>query len=376
MSISLTQILNLVGSLKDDGDAKERFRSYLRDNVREVGQLRDYIYECLRSSGDQYNRALQDLVNHLATFLGFDSVFGRYHGITGAIGFDGLWKSPTGFFIVAEVKTTEAYAIKTAPLLGYIDALISDNEIPDREPALGLYVVGRPDADLRQLEHAITAQKLTHQLRTISVESLLSLADLYNEYDVSHEDVLAVLKPSLANVDPVVDMMARLVAQPPPPSDEEKIPPEEVTPAERQHWLTPVRSDEEQTADEVIESLVKEEHIYAFGERTPGRRHIKPGDLICFYSSGKGVVAHAQIASVPEYKVQPKVHHLDRYPWVFRVKDSHLYLDDPVILDASLRSQLDAFSGREDKAWAWFVQATRRVSEHDFKVLTRFTNHP
>ncbi|HDS45450.1 MAG TPA: EVE domain-containing protein [Methanomicrobia archaeon] len=373
MGITLAQILNLVGLLKDEGDAKERFRTFLKDNVKDVGQLRDYIYECLRSSGDQYNRALQDLVNHLATFLGFDSVFGRYHGITGEIGFDGLWKSPTGFFIVAEVKTSEAYAIKTAPLLGYIDALISDNQIPDREHALGLYVVGRPDADLRQLEHAIIAEKRSHQLRTISVESLLSLADLYNEYDVSHEDVLAVLKPSLANVDPVVDMMARLVAQRPPPPEDKKEQPEEEEeiPAERSYWLTPVRSDEEQTADEVIESLVKEEHIYAFGERTPGRRNIKPGDLICFYSTGKGVVAHAQVASLPEYKVHPKVHHSDKYPWVFRVKDAHLYLDDPVIIDAALRGQLDAFKGREDKAWAWFVQATRRVSEHDFRLLTQ-----
>jgi hypothetical protein len=252
--------------------------------------------------------------------------------------------------------------------------LISDSEIPDREHALGLYVVGRPDADLRQLEHTIIAEKRTHQLRTISAESLLSLADLYNEYDVSHEDVLAVLKPSLANVDPVVDMMARLVAQRQRTEEEHEEETREDVPAGRQYWLTPVRSDEEQTADEVIESLVKEEHIYAFGDRTPGRRHIKPGDLICFYSSGKGVVAHAQVNSTPEYKVHSKVHHPDKYPWIFRVKDAHLYLENPVIIDASLRSQLDAFEGRAEKAWAWFVQATRKISEHDFKVLTRLTN--
>lgn len=43
--------------------------------------LRDYVEECLRESGDQYNRALQDLANHLGRFLGFEVAFGRYHGV-------------------------------------------------------------------------------------------------------------------------------------------------------------------------------------------------------------------------------------------------------------------------------------------------------
>jgi len=87
-----------------------------------------------------------------------------------------------------------------------------------------------------------------------------------------------------------------------------------------------------ETADECIQHLVGEEKIYAFGERTPGRRHIKPGDYICFYSAGKGVVAHTQIASQPEHKKHPRVRHSERYPWVFSVKNVHLYLENPVVL--------------------------------------------
>ncbi len=305
--------------------------------------------------------------------MGFEVTFGRYHGIQGKIGFDGLWKSPTRFFIVVEVKTTDIYAIKTATLIGYVDALISEKEISDWDHALGLYVIGRPDAELRQLENAILAEKRTHQLRIISVESLLSLAELFNEYDVSHEDILAVLRPSGTTVDPVGDLMARLVAQRQVEEEtkEETTEKEEITEAERQYWLTPVKSEEEQTAEDCIQSLVGEEKIYAFGERTPGRRHLKQGDYICFYSTGKGVIAHAQIASRPERKEHPKVRHTERYPWVFRVKDVHLYLENPVVIDAALRSKLDAFKNRElNKAWAWFVQATRKITESDFKVLT------
>lgn len=372
MSITLKQILDLVGKLDDspgDDTPRERFRRFLKENVKEVGQVRDYVEECIRTSGNQYNRALQDLVNYIGHFLGFEVTFGRYQGVPGQIGFDGHWKSPTGFHIVVEVKTTEVYAIKTSALINYVNELISEKKIPDWDNALGLYVVGRPEPEIRQLENSILAEKRTHQLRIISVESLLSLAEMMNEYDVSHEDILAVIQPSGPVVDQVIDLMARLVAQ----RQVQEETKEEITEVvERSYWLTPVKSDEEETADECIQHLVGEEKVYAFGERTPGKRHIKPGDYICFYSAGKGVVAHAQIASRPEHKKHPRVRHPERYPWVFSVKNVHLYLENPVVIDAALRSKLDAFKKSDpNKAWAWFVQATCKMTEHDFKILTR-----
>ena len=379
MSIALTQILALVGSLDDspgEGTPRERFRSFLAENVQEAGQVRDYIEECLRKTGTEYNRALQDLVNHLGRFLGFEVSFGRYQGVSGQIGFDGHWRSPTGFHVVVEVKTTDAYAIKAATLVGYVDGLISEKLIPSWERALGLYVVGRPDAELHQLENAIVAEKRTHQLRVISVESLLSLAELMSEYDVSHDDVLAVLQPSGPTVDHIVDLMARLVAQGPPIAEpigegapfngarEEQV-------GEGAHWLTPVRSEKEESAEECIERLVGKEGIYAFGERTPGRKHLKPGDRLAFYAVGNGVVASAKVSTAPTHKLHSKVRDSERYPWVFRVEEVQLHLDRPVIIDAELRARLDAFAGRDlDKGWAWFVQATRKISQRDFELLT------
>jgi len=375
MSISLNQILALVGKLDDspgDKTPRERFRRFLRENVLEVGQIRDYVEECLRDSGAQYNRALQDLVNHLGHFLAFEVTFGRYHGIQGQIGFDGHWISPTGFHIVVEVKTTEVYAINTATVVGYVDGLISEKRIPSWDNALGLYAVGRPDPEIRQLENAIVAERRIRQLRIISAESLLTLAEMMNEYDIEHEDILAVMRPSGPTIDSVVDLMARLgageKAPPPPPPP----PPEPPIEGEVAYWLSPVKSYPEETAEECIFSLVGKEQIYAFSERTPGRKHVKPGDWICFYATGKGVVAHARVISKPEKKPHPKVRHSERYPWVFRLDSGGLYLDEPIVIDADLRSHLDAFKGRDpNKSWAWFVQATRKITEHDFGILAR-----
>jgi hypothetical protein len=373
-AISLRQILNLVGKLTDLSGIetpRERFRAFLRDNVQEVGQIRDYIEECLRLTGDQYNRALQDLVNHLGSLLGFEVQFGRYKGVKGEMGFDGHWKSPLGSHIVVEVKTTETYAIKTATLVGYVDELISRKKIPAWDKALGLYVVGRPDPEIRQLENAIIAEKRMNQLRIISVESLLSLAEMMYEFEVNHDDMLAILLPSGPRVDPVVELMARMVAQPPP----EELPPKEVTPSETRevnYWLTPVRSEAEAAAEQIIQTLVAQEQIYAFGERTPGRKHLKPGDWLCFHASGKGVIAHAKVISKPEKKPHPKVRHPDKYPWIFRVGQAKLYVNNPVIIDAEVRAKLEAFQNRDlNKSWGWFVQATRSISRNDFNILTR-----
>jgi hypothetical protein len=377
MSISLNEILGLVGPLDDSpgGEtARERLRRFLKSNVKEVGQVRDYVEGCLRQSGDQYSRALQDLVNYIGQFLGFEVTFGRYRGVQGQIGFDGYWRSPTGFHIVVEVKTTEAYAVKAATLVGYVDELISEKRIPNWDAAIGLYVVGRPDPQVRQLENAILAEKRTSQLRIISVDSLLSLAEMMSEFDVSHEDSLAILRPSGPTVDPVVDLMGRLVAQrqaeqPPEQPSPVPEPSGEVKPA---YWLTPVKGDQEQAAEEVIQSLVGQEAIYAFGERTPGRKRLSPGDWICFYATAKGVVAHARVGTPPERKQHHRVHHPEKYPWTFHLDKARLYLDKPVVIDAATRGRLDAFKGRDlDKSWAWFVQATRSISEQDFKALTR-----
>ena len=97
---------------------------------------------------------------------------------------------------------------------------------------------------------------------------------------------------------------------------------------------------------------------------------MKPGDTICFYATGNGVVAHARLASLPERKLDRRIRQPERYPWLFRLDNVELYLNKPIVIDAAMRSGLDAFRGRDaNKSWAWFVQATRKISPHDFKLL-------
>jgi hypothetical protein len=317
------------------------------------------------------------LVNHAGRLLGFEVEFGRFQGVQNEIGHDGLWKSPsTGFFIVPEVKTTDAYTVKTSTLDGYINELITEKKIPDRDQALGLYLVGRPDASFSQMTNAIIAEKRVAQLRVASIEALLTLGELMERFDVTHKDVLAVLRPAGPSIDDMARLFGRVTSQRDPTAPEsEAVTPEvgvrpDVSRAEATLYvMTPVSDDTDVSAGKTIRSLL-DQKVYVFGDRTPGRKNIKAGDRVCFYQSQVGVVAEATVINNPERKKVKFAKDPERFPWAFGVKDVRYFFDKPVVIDAALRGRLDAFRGRDpNKAWAWLVQGTKLLTAHDFEVL-------
>jgi hypothetical protein len=398
--VSLHQLLSLVGTLDDapgDDTPRERFRRFLSESLTSLGTVRDYVEACLTTSGIQYNRALQDLINHTGKLIGFEVEFGRYSGVAGKVGNDGLWRTDD-FVIVVEVKTTDVYAIRTSILMDYVNRLIEDGSVRDWDHALGLYVVGRPDAEIEQLESGIVAQKRTNQLRVATVNDILSLAEMVQLGHLSRDEAVTLLRPTSVRVGSTVQLLARIASTSAEPADEFPVAPQTVstpmpTPptrstrptvrtrkmagtrtirsADRLHLLTPVASDPEASAEETIRRLL-DSGVYVFGDRTTGRKQLKAHDRLCFYESGKGVVAAAEVASAAEHKIVPNVRHPERFPWSFRVRNVRYFFDNPVVIDAEFRAKLDAFADRDPEgAWAWLVQGTRKVTERDFKLLTR-----
>ena len=123
-----------------------------------------------------------------------------------------------------------------------------------------------------------------------------------------------------------------------------------------------------------LQRLIVEENIWAFGEKTPGRKSVKPGDWVCFYLSKKGVVAHGQVSSNPTYLKHPNVRDPEKYPWVFKLINTVVYPESPTRLDGSLRKRLDSFKDRDpNKRWGWFVQSNRKITEYDFNNLIKKT---
>jgi hypothetical protein len=137
-------------------------------------------------------------------------------------------------------------------------------------------------------------------------------------------------------------------------------------------WITPVKSSDLWSAQEMIRELVGTRGIYAFGEKTHARKHMKAGDWICFYMSKKGVVGHAKITSSPRKATPEEFDLANQYPWVVRLELSSVYFDNPVIFDLTLRSRSEALGKRVlTTRWSWLVQVTRRISQSDFNLFTR-----
>ena len=91
--------------------------------------------------------------------------------------------------------------------------------------------------------------------------------------------------------------------------------------------------------------------------------------MICLYAKGNGVIAHAKVSSELENKPDQQYAIL-RYQ--IGLEDAKVYLGNPLAIDAILRSKLQAFEGKDpNRSWAWFVRATRKISPHDFDMLTR-----
>jgi hypothetical protein len=86
-------------------------------------------------------------------------------------------------------------------------------DISNTSSTLGLYVYGRFDTKSTQLENAIIVEGRREKLRLVSVEALLNLLELKQEYNLEHGTILDLLKPSPVRVDSLVNLISDVVAQ-------------------------------------------------------------------------------------------------------------------------------------------------------------------
>jgi hypothetical protein len=144
------------GKLLDGGDASEEFREFL--STIPSALLSRYASECLTDKFEGSGFALQDVVNQIGRRLGFRVEDGRYRGVAGQSGHDGLWRSSFADEILVEVKTTDAYRVALDAIAEYRKRLIQEGKVNEAQSSI-LIVVGRQDtgdleAQIRGSRHA------------------------------------------------------------------------------------------------------------------------------------------------------------------------------------------------------------------------------
>lgn len=206
VSMNLQQIVSAAGDgdLKDQSVCSAEFREFLRE--ASVDKLARYIDECLAQPLPKGGYILQDLVNELGRRLDYDVENGRYAGVVGQIGFDGLWLPKSDPALIVEVKTTDTYRISLDTLAAYRSKLIDAGKC-DRRSSL-LIVVGRQDTG--ELEAQIRGSRHAWDVRLISAEALLRLVEIKEnaEQGVTADKIRGLLRPTeYTRLDALVDVV-------------------------------------------------------------------------------------------------------------------------------------------------------------------------
>lgn len=160
------------GRLLDNSACSKELREYLRGVLS--ADLARYVEQCLGSPFDKSGMVLQDLVNELGRRLDYNVADGRYQGVTGAIGYDGLWVSTEKHAIVVEVKTTDVYRVSLDTIVRYRQQLTEMGRIGSSSSVL--IVVGRQDTG--ELEAQIRGSRHAWDVRLISADALIKLVQL------------------------------------------------------------------------------------------------------------------------------------------------------------------------------------------------------
>lgn len=157
------------GELLDSSLCSAEFREYLTQVEPE--RIAAYSAQCLTQPLQKGGQILQDLVNELGRRLGYQVSNGRYSGVVGHVGYDGLWSYPGLPSLVVEVKTTDAYRLSLDKLAEYQRKLV-EKELCSPDASI-LIVVGRQDTG--ELEAQVRGSRHAWSVRLISVESLIQL---------------------------------------------------------------------------------------------------------------------------------------------------------------------------------------------------------
>jgi hypothetical protein len=204
---SFRQIIHLAGDgrIRDGNGTSQELRDWLAAIPLE--RLKECVEECLAESFEDGPLALQDAANEIGVRLGFEVLRGRYRGVKGEVGNDGLWRAADGFCLLVEVKTTDAYRINLDTIAGYRNSLVSESKIESLRSSI-LIAVGRQDTG--DLEAQIRGSQHAWDIRLISLEALLRLAEVKEElsdWDTSNKINLLLRPVEYTRLDGIVELL-------------------------------------------------------------------------------------------------------------------------------------------------------------------------
>lgn len=180
---------------------RQYFRRHLQGHTTSAADLSWYLDQSVpRFAGSAEVRlAVEELVDRLGQFLGFmpTRADGEEHSV---------WASVTGqHFIVWTMDSTRAVA-RVGAGSHTRDRLLASIAV-DRDDQLTCLYVLCGTANERLLNEGVGLRRVTGQTRLIGVHALQALAVQAERASVSHDQVVAILRPASALADATVGLL-------------------------------------------------------------------------------------------------------------------------------------------------------------------------
>lgn len=174
-TMNLKQIVNIAGDeYLESEEAVQELRDFF--SLIDISTMGRLCGECFSKDRklkfDARGFAFQDLINEMGIRLGFKVEHGLYKGKKNEIGYDGLWETQDGTFIVMESKATGDYAFSPETVIRYRDNLITERRIPRNKCSI-LVVYGRDEKGT--LRNSVKGSDDASMIRLISANALFQL---------------------------------------------------------------------------------------------------------------------------------------------------------------------------------------------------------
>ncbi len=179
------------------------FRRYLGEHVLRSSDLGWYFDQSLPHFGesDEVRLAVEEIVDRLGSLIGFE--ISRADDASHAV-----WTAPGGHQMLVWVLDRGTAVAGIGQAARARDTRLASEQVtPWTEVSCLLVICGA--ANPRSLSEAMVLRRAGDHQRFATVDALRELAEMHERGHVSHETVLAVLKPASAFADPLVALLGR-----------------------------------------------------------------------------------------------------------------------------------------------------------------------
>jgi hypothetical protein len=180
---------------------RQWFRGYLRQHTSGTADLTWYFIQSVPRFGNdpEVQLAVEELVDQLGRILGFETA--REDAAASA-----LWTSPAGCHLLVWIVDAAGAAARLGKIGHARDAMLASVNVPTEDRLTCLCIVCGA-ANQRLLTDVLDLRRQSAHVRLIGIDSLIRLAEIAERRELSHDEIVALLRPASPFADGVVSLM-------------------------------------------------------------------------------------------------------------------------------------------------------------------------